>query len=51
MKFVQKVKELKKENKQVMTLKNPDNKWGFSNIVLLSIIAIALAIVVLIMIL
>ena len=42
--------ELKKENKQVMTLKNPDNKWGFSNIVLLSIIAIALAIVVLIMI-
>lgn len=43
--------ELKKENKQVMTLKNPDNKWGFSNIVLLSIIAIALAIVVLIMIL
>lgn len=43
--------ELKKENKQVMTLKNPYNKWGFSNIVLLSIIAIALAIVVLIMIL
>ena len=43
--------ELKKENKQVMTLKNPDNKCGFSNIVLLSIIAIALAIVVLIMIL
>lgn len=43
--------ELKKENKQVMTLKNPDNKWGFSNIILLSIIAIALAIVVLIMIL
>lgn len=43
--------ELKKENKQVMILKNPDNKWGFSNIVLLSIIAIALAIVVLIMIL
>lgn len=43
--------ELKKENKQVMTLKNPDNKWGFSNIVLLSIIAVALAIVVLIMIL
>lgn len=43
--------ELKKENKQVMTLKNSDNKWGFSNIVLLSIIAIALAIVVLIMIL
>ncbi len=43
--------ELKKENKQVMTLKNPDNKWGFSNIVLLSIIAIVLAIVVLIMIL
>lgn len=43
--------ELKKENKQVMTLKNHDNKWGFSNIVLLSIIAIALAIVVLIMIL
>lgn len=43
--------ELKKENKQVMTLKNLDNKWGFSNIVLLSIIAIALAIVVLIMIL
>lgn len=42
--------ELKKENKQVMTLKNPDNKWEFSNIVLLSIIAIALAIVVLIMI-
>ena len=42
--------ELKKENKQVMTLKNPDNKCGFSNIVLLSIIAIALAIVVLIMI-
>ena len=42
--------ELKKENKQVMTLKNPDNKWGFSNIVLLSIIAIVLAIVVLIMI-
>lgn len=42
--------ELKKENKQVMTLKNPDNKWGFSDIVLLSIIAIALAIVVLIMI-
>ena len=42
--------ELKKENKQVMTLKNPYNKWGFSNIVLLSIIAIALAIVVLIMI-
>lgn len=42
--------ELKKENKQVITLKNPDNKWGFSNIVLLSIIAIALAIVVLIMI-
>lgn len=42
--------ELKKENKQVMTLKNTDNKWGFSNIVLLSIIAIALAIVVLIMI-
>ena len=42
--------ELKKENKQVMTLKNSDNKWGFSNIVLLSIIAIALAIVVLIMI-
>ena len=43
--------ELKKENQKVMTLKNPDNKWGFSNIVLLSIIAIALAIVVLIMIL
>lgn len=43
--------ELKKENKQVMTLKNPDNKCGFSNIVLLSIIAIVLAIVVLIMIL
>ena len=43
--------ELKKENKQVMTLKNTENKWGFSNIVLLSIIAIALAIVVLIMIL
>lgn len=43
--------ELKKENKQVMTLKNSYNKWGFSNIVLLSIIAIALAIVVLIMIL
>ena len=43
--------ELKKENKQLMTLKNHDNKWGFSNIVLLSIIAIALAIVVLIMIL
>ena len=43
--------ELKKENKQVMILKNPDNNWGFSNIVLLSIIAIALAIVVLIMIL
>ena len=42
--------ELKKENKQVMTLKNPYNKWGFSNIVLLSIIAIVLAIVVLIMI-
>ena len=42
--------ELKKENKQVMTLKNTENKWGFSNIVLLSIIAIALAIVVLIMI-
>ena len=42
--------ELKKENKQVMILKNPDNKWGFSNIVLLSIIAIVLAIVVLIMI-
>lgn len=43
--------ELKKENKQVMTLKNTENKWGFSNIILLSIIAIALAIVVLIMIL
>lgn len=43
--------ELKKENKQVMTLKNPENKWGFSNTLLLSIIAIALAIVVLIMIL
>ena len=42
--------ELKKENKQVMTLKNTENKWGFSNIVLLSIIAIVLAIVVLIMI-
>ena len=47
--FYEKI-ELKKENKQVMTLKNPYNKWGFSNIVLLSIIAIVLAIVVLIMI-
>lgn len=45
--------ELKKENKQqnVMVYKNDENKSGFSNIILLSIIAIALAIVIFIILL
>lgn len=45
--------ELKKENKQqnVMVYKNDENKSGFSNIILLSIIVIALAIVIFIILL